>query len=75
MPLKDIAMEQTKATEKTQATTDRLLDYMATHPDATARYHASDMKLHIHSDASYLPVSYDRSRLGWTFLLWRQTTK
>jgi hypothetical protein len=29
-----------------------MLDYLATHPDATIRYHASDMVLHIHSDAS-----------------------
>jgi hypothetical protein len=51
MPLNDIATEQTKATAKTQAATNQLLDYMATHPDATIRYHASDMILHIHSDA------------------------
>jgi hypothetical protein len=52
MPLNDIAMEQTKATEKTQAAANQLLDYLATHPDATIRYHASDMILYIHSDAS-----------------------
>jgi hypothetical protein len=57
MPLNDIATEQTKATEKTQAATNQLLDYLATHPDATFRYHASDMILHIQSDASYLSVS------------------
>jgi hypothetical protein len=51
MPLNDIATEQTKATEKTQAATNQMLDYLATHPDATIRYHASDMVLHIHSDA------------------------
>jgi hypothetical protein len=50
MPLNDIATEQTKATEKTQAATNQMLDYLATHPDATIRYHASDMILHIHSD-------------------------
>jgi hypothetical protein len=54
MPLNDIATEQTKATEKTQAATNQLLDYLAAHPDTTIRYHASDMILHIHSDASYL---------------------
>jgi hypothetical protein len=52
MPLNDIATEQTKATEKTQAATSNMLYYLATHPDATIRYHASDMVLHIHSDAS-----------------------
>jgi hypothetical protein len=67
MPLNDIATEQTKATEKTQAATNQLLDYLATHPDATIRYHASDMILHIHSDASYLSVSNARIRLGGLF--------
>jgi predicted protein tyrosine phosphatase len=43
MPLNDIATEQTKATEKTQAATNQLLDYCATHPDATISCHASDM--------------------------------
>jgi hypothetical protein len=67
MPLNYIATEQIKATEKTQAATNQLLDYLATHPDATIRYHASDMILHIHSDASYLSVSNSRSRLGGLF--------
>jgi hypothetical protein len=54
MPLNDIATEKTKVTEKTQAATNQLLDYLATHPDATIRYNSSHMILHIHSDASYL---------------------
>jgi hypothetical protein len=69
MPLNDIATEHTKATEQTQAATNQLLDYLATHLDATIRYHASDMILHIHSDASYLSVSNARSRLGGLFFL------
>jgi hypothetical protein len=67
MPLNDIATEQTKATEKTQAATNQLLDYLATRPDTTIRYHASDMILHIHSDASYLSVSNARSLPGGLF--------
>jgi hypothetical protein len=54
--------------KKTQAATNRLLDYLATHPNATIR-HAPDMILHIHSDASYLSVSNARSRLGGLFFL------
>jgi hypothetical protein len=69
MPLNDIATEHTKATEKTQAATNQLLDYLATHPDAAIRYHASDMILNIHSDASYLLVSNARSRPGGLFFL------
>jgi hypothetical protein len=69
MPLNDLATEQTKVTEKTQDATNQMLDYLSTHPDATIRYHASDMVLHIHSDASYLSVSNARSRLGSLFFL------
>jgi hypothetical protein len=43
------------------------LDYLATHPDATIRYHTSYMILHIHSDASYLSVSNAQSFLGGLF--------
>jgi hypothetical protein len=60
MPLNDIATEQTRATEKTQVATNQMLDYLATHLDATIRYHTSGMILHIHSDASYLSVSNAR---------------
>jgi hypothetical protein len=67
MPLNDIATEQMKATEKTQSATNQLLDYLETHPDAIIRYHASDMILHIHSDASYLSFSHACSRLGGLF--------
>jgi hypothetical protein len=42
---------------------------MATHPEATIRYHASNMILHIHIDASYPSVSNARSRLGGLFFL------
>ena len=41
-----------------------LLDYMATHPDACIRYHASDMQLAIESDAPYLSAYNARSRVG-----------
>jgi hypothetical protein len=69
MPLNDIATEQTKATEKTQAVTNQLLDYLVTLMDATIRYHTSDMILHIHSDALYLSVSNAQSRLAGLFFL------
>jgi hypothetical protein len=75
MPLNDIATEQTKETEKTQATTNQMLDYLATHPDATIRYHTSDVILNIHSDASYLSVSNARSRLGGLFFLGNKSPK
>jgi hypothetical protein len=67
MPLNDMETEQTKTTEKTQAATNHLLDYLATRPDATIIHHAHEMILHSHSDASYISVSNARSRLGGLF--------
>jgi hypothetical protein len=47
----------------------QLLNYCATHPDATVRYTASDMVLHVESDASYLTAAKARSRAsGYLFL-------
>jgi hypothetical protein len=52
-----------------------MLDYLATHPDATIRYHASDMILNIHIEASYLSVSNARSRLRGLFFLGNKPLK
>ena len=49
--------------------TDRFLDYVATHPDATLKFHASDMILWAHSDASYLSEPRARSRAGGVYYL------
>ena len=71
MALSSIASDQAKATCKTEEQVEQLLDYLVSHPDATIRYHASDMILNIHSDASYLSETRVRSRacghfsLGW----------
>ncbi len=54
MALSTIASEQLKGTERTMKKCKQLLDYLPTHPKATIRFHASDMILNIHSDASYL---------------------
>jgi len=64
-----IASQQSKATESTIAATTQLLNYCATHPDATVRFSASNMILHIVSDASYLSASGARSRLGGYFFM------
>ncbi len=55
--LGSIASEQAKATEMPELKCMQLLDYLATHPDATVRFRASVMVLNIHSDASYLSES------------------
>ena len=42
---------------------------MATHPDAAIRYHASDMILNVHSDASYLSAKDSKSRASGYFFM------
>jgi hypothetical protein len=46
-----------------------LLDYLSTHPDATIRYHASDIVLAVCSDAAYLVLPNARSRAAGYFFL------
>lgn len=46
-----------------------LLDYATTNPVSTIRYKASDMCLHVESDAAYLVLPKARSRLGGHFYL------
>lgn len=64
-----LAAAQAEGTQATIAACTQLLNYAATHPDAVLRYTASDMVLHIHSDASYLSESKARSRAGGYFYL------
>jgi hypothetical protein len=64
-----ISATQAKATVHTTNAVTKLLNYVATHPKATICYHASDMVLHIHSDASYLSAPKARSRVGGHFYL------
>ena len=52
--LGSISAQQAKRMEQTYADTLWLRNYAATQADATIRYTASDMVLHIHSNASYL---------------------
>ena len=62
--LSTIASQQANATENTMAAATKFMNYMATNPNATTRYQASNMKLKIHSDASYLTETNARSRSG-----------
>ena len=52
--LNSISAEQSKATERTRQDAKKLLDYLATHPDAVIRCVKSDMIPHAHGDASHL---------------------
>ena len=62
--LNDIGAEQTKGTEMTMNACVRLLNYAATHPDATIQFKRSDMILRTHTNASYLTAPQARSRAG-----------
>ncbi len=63
-PLSALAPEQVAPTEKTMQKGLQYLDYVASQEDAIVTYRASDMKLAIHSDASYLLEPKDCSRAG-----------
>ena len=67
--LNSLSRQQAAPTETTKKHTDHLLDYLATHPDATIRYYPSDMILKIHSDASYLNEPGGRSTASGHFFL------
>ena len=75
MSLSAIAGEQAAATENTERKVLKLLNYLATHLEAKIRFHASDMILNIHSDASYLSETRARSRLAGYFFLGSKIVK
>ena len=63
-PLSALASEQAAPTERTMQKCLQFLDYVASQDEAIVTYRASDMKLAIHSDASYLSEPKARSRAG-----------
>ncbi|KAI2490112.1 Reverse transcriptase (RNA-dependent DNA polymerase) [Fragilaria crotonensis] len=65
----ELATEQSQATKTTLDKLSQLLNYCASHPDATVRFTASDMILAVESDASYLSVVKGRSRAAGYFFL------
>jgi hypothetical protein len=67
--ISSLASQQATATEDTEAKLTQLLNYCSTHPDATIRYHASDMILNIYSNAGYLNEPEARSRAGGHFFM------
>jgi hypothetical protein len=60
--LSALASKQAAPTENTMQDCLQFLDYAASQEDAIVTYQASDMKLAIHSDASYLLEPKARSR-------------
>jgi hypothetical protein len=73
-PISAIASQAAKLTKDTMEQTLQLLDYIATQEEAVLTYSASDMKLAVHSDASYLSEPQARSRAGGHFFLSDEAT-
>jgi hypothetical protein len=73
MPINVLASEQSKSTAVTADKVIKTLNYCNTHPETKIRYHASDMILHIHSDASYLSEKEAKSRAGGFFYMGSST--
>ena len=59
-----ISAQQAAATEDTAAVIEKLLDYVATHPNDGILLRKSDMILAAHADAGFLNESQSRSRAG-----------
>ena len=69
MDLSTIENDQDQAVNKTINNVEQFLNYLASNPNATMRYHALDMILNIHSDASYLLKQIYKSITSITFFL------
>ena len=69
--LNELAITQAKPTQRTQSSANMLMDYLATHPSARLRYRASDMQLHIDTDAAYLVAPNSKHTCCWILLLKR----
>ena len=62
--LNEIGLQQHMPTEIIRKKCNRLMDYLHTYKNAFIRYKASDMQLHIDSDAAYLVLPHSRSRIA-----------
>lgn len=67
-----VASSQATPTEAVERAANRLLQYAKQYPNASIVFHASDMILYAHSDASYLSETQARSRAGAVFYLGMQ---
>ena len=67
--LNEIASAQAKPRETTKKKAQQLMDYLHTYPNAYLRFHASDMVLHVESDAAYLVALKAWSRIAGYFHL------
>jgi hypothetical protein len=73
-PISAIALQSSKPTEAAMQKTLQLIDYLAMQEDAILSYHASNMVLPVHSDASYLSKPKAQSQAGGHCFLLSNTT-
>jgi hypothetical protein len=67
--LNEIGTQQSTPTKATNQAANTLMDFAATYPNAKVRFYASDMILHVDTDAAYLVLSKARSRIAGYFYL------
>jgi len=60
-----LTTQQAQGTQATMEALTQLLNYCAMHPDACIHYHASNIILWVHSNASYLSAPKGRSRANY----------
>ncbi len=73
-PISAIASQSSTPTEDTMQQTIQLLNYLAMQENAVLSYHASNMVLAVHSNASYLSKPKAQSQVGGHFFLSSNTT-
>ncbi len=74
LPNQRFTSQSSKPTKDTMRQTLQLLDYLAMQENAVLSYHASNMVLAVHSNASYLSKPKACSRAGGHFFLSSDTT-
>ena len=67
--LNEVAAHQANPTQYIRSKCNRILDYAATFPNMKLRYVASDMILHVDSDAVYLVQDGAHSRITGHYIL------
>ena len=67
--LNQISATQARPTEDTEQKNNHLLAFVKSHRNTTLRFHASDMILHIDSDAAYLVMPAAKSRIAGYYYL------
>jgi hypothetical protein len=73
--LSAITAQQSNGTQAVANACHQLLNYVATHPNAGLWYHACDIILAVHTDASYLSEAGGKSRVVGHFYLTNQYKK